>query len=377
MTSEADARYMARALRLARRGLYTASPNPCVGCVVVHDGRVVGEGWHERTGSAHAEAVALGRAGPKARGATVYLTLEPCTHHGRTPPCVGALAAAGIARAVVAVRDPDPRVAGGGIAALKAAGVAVEVGVCESEARALNRGFFSRMRRKRPWVRIKWGMSLDGRVASSSGNARWITGDDARRDVQFERARCGALLTGAGTVLADDPRLDLRLGGRELGIGGEPSQPLRVVIDGALRTSPDARIYRAPGSALVAARDDAAGSFERAGVELWRFPRENDHVPLARLLERLAGRGINEVQVEAGPGLSGALIEQGLYDEILLYFAPCLLGGGGFPPAALGGITTLEQRETLEWRDVRRVGRDMKILVRRADAEEKPPARRM
>ncbi len=356
---------MARALQLARRGFYTTAPNPRVGCVIASEGRIVGEGWHLRAGGAHAEAVALERAGGGARDATAYLTLEPCNHHGRTPPCSDALIAAGIARAVIAVRDPNPQVTGGGIAALESAGVKTSVGVCEAQARELNAGFFSRMQRHRPWVRIKWGMSLDGRVAPVSGNSCWITGDDARHDVQLQRARCGALLTGAGTVLADDPRLNVRLSGGELGIEEAPRQPLRVVVDGRLRTSLDARIYRPPGRALLATCRDAA-AFEGAGVEVWRFSEEDGRVPLVQLLRRLAEREINEVQIEAGPGLSGALIERGLYDEILLYVAPCLLGGG-LPPAGLDGITEVEQREALEWHDLRRVGGDLRILMRRGE----------
>ncbi len=370
MASDADARYMARALQLARRGFYTAAPNPCVGCVIVAAGRVVGEGWHAATGGAHAEAVALDRAGAAARGATAYLTLEPCTHHGRTPPCSEALIAAGIARAVVAVRDPNPQVAG--VAALASAGIDTSVGTCEAPARDLNRGFFSRMQHRRPWVRIKWGMSLDGRVAPASGDSRWITGEDARRDVQLQRARCGALLTGADTVLADDPRLDLRLSGTDVDVAGELPQPLRVVVDGALRTAPDARIYRPPGHALIATCAADAAAFKNAGLEVRCFASEHGHVPLTQLLEGLAEREINEVQVEAGPGLSGALIARGLYDEILLYVAPCLLGGKGTPPAALDRIVEVGQREALAWCDARRVGDDMRILMRRAGRATNP-----
>ena len=363
---DSDEQYMARALRLARRGIYTTAPNPNVGCVIVKEGRVIGEGWHARTGGAHAETLALERAGD-ARAAVVYLTLEPCTHSGHTPPCSDALIAAGVARVVIAVQDPNPQVAGNGIAALESAGIKTRVGVCEAEARALNPGFFSRMQRQRPWLRIKWGTSLDGRVASASGESRWITGADARRDVQFERARCSALLTGAGTVCADDPRLNVRLSNSELNIEGQVRQPLRVVIDGALRTSPDARIYHLPGDVLLATYSADTAAFAAAGVEVWCCERENGHIPLPRLLQCLAERGINEVQVEAGPNLSGALIEQGLYDEILLYVAPCLLGGTGLPLAQLGGIVSVQQREGLRWHDLRRVGNDVKILMRRED----------
>ena len=366
----ADARCMARALELARRGNYTAAPNPRVGCVVVKDGKVVGEGWHRRTGEAHAEIIALGQAGEAARGATIYLTLEPCAHSGRTPPCSNTLIAAGVARAMIAVRDPNPLVAGKGVAALEAVGIETSVGLCEDEARELNVGFFSRMERHRPWVRIKWGMSLDGRVAPASGDSRWITGEDARHDVQFARARCSALLTGAGTVLADNPRLNVRLNAGELGIESDIRQPLRVVADSGLRTRPDAQIHRLPGDTVVATcSDDAAARavFEDAGIEIWRFTPRNGRVPLESLLKRLAEREINEVQVEAGPGVSGALIEHGLYDEILLYVAPCLLGGVGVPPAGLDRIASVEQREALAWREVRRVGNDLRILMRKGE----------
>ncbi len=367
--SREDAHYMARALQLARRGLYTAAPNPCVGCVIVNGGRVVGEGWHARAGEAHAEAAALEQAGSAARGATVYVTLEPCTHHGRTPPCGNALIAAGVARVVAAARDPNPEVSGGGVEALEAAGVETEVGVCEAQARELNFGFFTRVRLKRPWVRIKWGMSLDGRVTAAGRKGEWITCDASRRDVQFQRARCGALMTGAGTVLADDPRLNLRLSSEELGHEGEVRRPLRVVVDGALRTSPSAQVYRLPGQVLLACREDVPlkPGFEDAGVEVRRFAREGEHLAPAPLLEHLAERGVNEVQVEAGPGLCGALIERGLYDEILLYVAPCLLGGAGLPPAALGGVVSVEQREALRWCDVRKVGDDLRILMRKEE----------
>ena len=365
MVGETDVRYMARALQLARRGLYTASPNPCVGCVIVAGGRIVGEGWHAKTGGAHAEIAALECAGPAAREATAYLTLEPCVHHGRTPPCSNALITAGLARAVIAVRDPNPQVAGNGIAALEAAGIQTDVGTCEAEARTLNQGFFSRMQHARPWVRIKWGMSLDGFVTSPSNENRWITSDDARRDVQYQRARCGALITGAGTVITDNPRLNLRLDDTDIDMPGEPAQPLRVVVDGSLRTMSDARIYNLPGRSLLATCSSEAAAFEAAGVEIWRFEPENGRVPLAQLLKRLADRGINEVQVEAGPGLSGALIGRGLYDEILLYVAPCLFGGG-LPAAVFDHIASGGQREAVEWFDIRKLGTDMRILVRRS-----------
>ena len=361
----ADSTWMARALQLARRGMYTAAPNPCVGCVVVNGGRIVGEGWHRKTGSPHAEAMALAQAGKDAQGSDVYLTLEPCTHHGRTPPCSDALIAAGIARAIIAARDPNPRVSG--VDALAAAGIETRVGVCEKQAYELNRGFFTRMQRQRPWIRVKFGMSVDGRIAPESGKSRWITGVPARRDVQLQRARCDALLTGAGTVLEDDPRLTLRPDGGQPAIDEAIRQPLRVVVDGGLRTGPDARVYRLPGKSILATCCEDTGKFSDSGVEIWHFRSREGHVPLAELFTRLAELEINEVQVESGSGLSGALIAQGLYDEILLYVAPFLLGGKGVPIAGLEHITSLEQREKLEYCDIRKIGDDIRIRMRRVE----------
>ncbi len=359
----ADSAYMARALQLARRGIYTAAPNPCVGCVIVNNGRIVGEGWHRKAGSPHAEVLALAQAGRGARGGDVYLTLEPCTHHGRTPPCSDSLIAAGIARAIIAIRDPNPQVFG--VDALEAAGIKTHVGICEKQAYELNRGFFTRMQRQRPWIRIKFGMSIDGRIASESGKSRWITGAPARRDVQLQRARCGALLTGAGTVLEDDPRLTLRLDSEKPAIDGEVRQPLRVVVDGGLRTSSNARIYHPPGQSILATCREDAGAFSDSGVKVWHFHPRGGHVPLDELLARLAELEINEVQVESGSGLSSALIAQGLYDEVLLYVAPFLLGRRSIPVAELDHIALLEQREKLRYCDIRKIGDDIRIRMRR------------
>ena len=363
-TTNTDSYYMARALQLAHNGFYTASPNPRVGCVIVKDEAIVGEGWHAKAGAAHAEIVALEQSDVNMAGASVYLTLEPCVHHGRTPPCSKALIAADVARVVIAVQDPNPEIAGAGVAALQAAGIQTNIGVCEKQARELNIGFFTRMQQQRPWVRIKWGMSLDARVADSSGNDSWITSEEARRNVQFQRASCGALLTGADTVLADNPQLNVRLNSEELNIESEVSQPLRVIIDGALRTSPDARIYHLPGRAVVATCSKNVDKFANTEIEMWHFSQENGHVPLGQLLKRLSELEINEVQVEAGPTLSSAFIEQGLYDEILLYIAPCLLGGG-VPLTKFFNTTSMEQREILKYHDIRKIGDDMRVFIRK------------
>jgi diaminohydroxyphosphoribosylaminopyrimidine deaminase/5-amino-6-(5-phosphoribosylamino)uracil reductase len=348
---------MARALQLAERGLCTTSPNPRVGCVLVQGDAVVGEGWHERAGEPHAEVHALRAAGSKARGATAYVTLEPCSHHGRTPPCAEALIAAGVARVVCAMQDPNPQVAGGGLARLCAAGVAVECGLMESEARALNTGFVSRMTRGRPWVRSKVAASLDGRTALANGASRWITGAAARQDVQHWRARSCAVLTGSGTVLADDPQLNVRI--------ATERQPWRVVLDSALRTPPAARILQGGKVLLCTTSQDAdkRAALEARGAEVLVLADAQGRVDLPALLRELARRGINEVLVEAGRTLNGALLRAGLVDELLLYLAPQLLGDAARGMADLGELTGLEQRVDLAWRDVRRVGDDLRILA--------------
>jgi diaminohydroxyphosphoribosylaminopyrimidine deaminase/5-amino-6-(5-phosphoribosylamino)uracil reductase len=364
-----DARYMARALTLARRGLYTTDPNPRVGCVIVKDGRVVGEGWHERAGGPHAEIRALAAAGPAARGATVYLTLEPCCHHGRTPPCSEALIAAGVARVVAAMQDPNPKVAGKGFAALAARGIAVAEGLMAAEAEALNPGFISRMRRGRPYVRIKLAASLDGRTALANGESRWITGEAARADVQRWRARSSAILTGVGTVLADDPSLTVRA----YDIG---RQPLRVVVDSALRTPPRARLLALPGRTLIATTCSAAdgpkaAALRAAGAEIVALPAAGNRqrVSLPALLDELARREVNEILVEAGATLSGALVAERLADELVLYYAPHLLGDSARGLFALPPLAALADRIELEIRDVRAVGRDWRILAGLAGGE--------
>jgi diaminohydroxyphosphoribosylaminopyrimidine deaminase/5-amino-6-(5-phosphoribosylamino)uracil reductase len=358
MVGARDSRWMAQALRLAELGLYGTSPNPRVGCVLVAAETVVGSGWHRRAGEPHAEVLALREAGDKARGATAYVTLEPCSHHGRTPPCADALIAAGVARVVVAMQDPNPQVSGAGIARLRAAGIEVETGLMEAAARELNQGFFARMTRGTPWLRSKIAMSLDGRTALANGVSQWITGDAARKDVQHWRARSCAVLTGIDTVLADDARLNVR--------GVETDrQPLRVVLDSSLRMPSTARVLQGGNVLVYAAVDDPKkiGALENGGASVSVLAGENGQVDLRAMLRDLARRGCNEVLVEAGSVLNGALLSAGLVDELLLYMAPQLLGDMARGAAALGELTALDQRIELEWRDVRQVGKDLRIMA--------------
>ncbi|MCB2261439.1 MAG: bifunctional diaminohydroxyphosphoribosylaminopyrimidine deaminase/5-amino-6-(5-phosphoribosylamino)uracil reductase RibD [Candidatus Thiosymbion ectosymbiont of Robbea hypermnestra] len=361
---------MARALRLARLGLFTTDPNPRVGCVLVRAGEIVGEGYHRRAGAPHAERLALAAAGERATGATAYVTLEPCCHQGRTPPCTDALLGAGVRRVVAAMADPNPLVAGRGLESLKAAGVAVRVGVLEAEARALNPGFIKRMRRGLPFVRCKLAASLDGRTAMTDGESKWITSAAARRDVQFLRARSSAILTGSGTLLADDPILNVRLTAEELpGLEpGEPvRQPLRVLVDSRLRTPTNARLLGQPGGATLIAGSEptstAGRRLEAAGAEIYPCAGRAGRVDLESLLRYLARREINEVQVEAGPTLSGALLRAGLVDELVLYLAPHLMGDAARGLFRLPGLTRMRDRIGLDIRDLRLVGPDLRITA--------------
>lgn len=354
----ADSQWMAQALRLAERGLYTTTPNPRVGCVLVKAGKVVGEGWHERAGEPHAEVHALRNAGRSARGATAYVTLEPCSHHGRTPPCADALIAEGVSRVVCAMQDPNPQVAGNGLAALRAAGIEAECGLMEAAARELNIGFFTRMSRGTPWVRSKIAASLDGRTALANGTSKWITGAAARRDVQQWRARSCAVLTGIGTVLADDPRLNVREVHTE-------RQPLRVVVDSRLRMPPEAAILS--GAVLIyTASSDASrrAALQAQGAEVVTMTSADGQVDLPAILGDLARRGTNEVLVEAGRTLNGALFKTGLVDELVLYLAPQLLGDAARGLADLGELTQLQQGVAMQWQDVRQVGSDLRIVAR-------------
>ncbi|MBA1145993.1 bifunctional diaminohydroxyphosphoribosylaminopyrimidine deaminase/5-amino-6-(5-phosphoribosylamino)uracil reductase RibD [Ectothiorhodospiraceae bacterium WFHF3C12] len=359
---------MARALRLAERGLATTDPNPRVGCVLVRDERVVGEGWHRRAGEAHAEIHALREAGGDARGATAYVTLEPCAHHGRTPPCAEALRDAGVVRVVVASEDPNPQVAGQGLQLLGAAGVATASGLMEAEAEALNPGFMKRMRTGMPYVRCKLAMSLDGRTAMASGESRWITGAAARRDVHQWRARSSAMLTGVETVLADDPALTVRDAPEP---EGGHRQPLRVIFDSWLRTPPSAAILRQPGRTVVLYTHPDVHremALEEAGADLWQaVPGPTRRVDPALALGTLAGQQVNEVMVEAGPTLSGTLLQADLVDELIVYMAPHLLGHEGNPLLRLPGLSRMSDRVGVTISEVRQFGDDLRIIARPRD----------
>jgi diaminohydroxyphosphoribosylaminopyrimidine deaminase/5-amino-6-(5-phosphoribosylamino)uracil reductase len=350
---------MARALELAARGLYTTAPNPRVGSVVVHDGRVIGEGWHERAGEPHAEVLALRAAGPQARGATVYVTLEPCSHTGRTPPCADALIAAGVARVVCSGVDPNPRVAGSGIDRLRAAGVAVSIGVLAAEARELNVGFFSRFERGRPWVRVKLAMSLDARTAPASGERLWISSEASRADVQTWRARSSAVLTGAATVRADDPRLDVRLA-----YGSWVRQPLRVLLDPMLSCSTGAKLFHGEGALVFAAADAPERTPLRTpGSRVERLPRAAGGLDLNAVIGRLTELEINELLVECGPRLAGSFVLSNLVDELVLYVAPTLLGADAAPLLHVSGLGPPGSLPAFEFQDVRRIGPDLRVIL--------------
>jgi diaminohydroxyphosphoribosylaminopyrimidine deaminase/5-amino-6-(5-phosphoribosylamino)uracil reductase len=358
--SATDHALMARALRLAERGAWTTRPNPMVGCVLAHGGQVVGEGWHQRKGGPHAEVFALQAAGERARGATAYVTLEPCAHDGSTGPCADALVAAGVARVVAAMRDPFPRVDGAGFERLRAAGIAVDAGLMEVQARELNRGFLSRVERGRPWLRVKLATSLDGRSAMASGESRWISGEAARADVQRWRARSGALMTGAGTVLADDPQLTVRL--------AEPAEvvpPLRVVLDPGLATVARGRVRDGDAPTLYLHAPEAKVPRDLA-LEHRAVPARHGMLDLAAVLAELGERGINEVQLEAGATLAGAFLSAGLVDELLLYVAPVLLGERARPLFHGLQIDAMAERLHLRQVDCRSVGDDLRVLLRPA-----------
>lgn len=365
-----DSRMMARALQLAYKGLYTTEPNPRVGCVLVLEGEVVGEGWHVRAGEGHAEVNALAQAGSRARGATAYVTLEPCSHIGKTPPCAEALIEAGVARVVAAMQDPNPLVSGQGLARLREAGIEVECGLLEVEARALNPGFIKRMQTGMPFVRIKLAMSLDGRTAMANGESQWITGPDARADVQRLRARSGAVISGADAVLQDDSALTVRAA--ELGLpeaeaaAAAARQPLRVLVDGRLRVPLENRLFREAGPLLVACRllRGRVQGYVFAGAELLTLPdAAQEHVDLKALLQELAKRGCNEVLVESGASLAGAFLNAGLVDEIVVYMAPRLLGSRARPLLELP-FDNMAEAMQLDVTDMRVVGRDWRITAR-------------
>jgi diaminohydroxyphosphoribosylaminopyrimidine deaminase/5-amino-6-(5-phosphoribosylamino)uracil reductase len=354
--SAQDGAHMGRALELAARGLYTADPNPRVGCVVANADRSLGEGWHVRAGEPHAEVLALRAAGPQARGATAYITLEPCCHTGRTPPCADALIAAGVARVVCCTRDPNPKVAGGGIKRLRSAGIAVSIGALAHEARELNIGFFSRFERGRPFIRLKLAMSLDARTAPASGGQRWISGEASRADVQVWRARSSAVLTGSGTVRADDPRLDVRLA-----YGPWVRQPLRVVLDTMLNCSPSARIFKGQGALVFAAAEAPLGPFKELKIE--RVPRAEGGLDLLDVVRRLAEREVNELLLECGPTLAGAFFSRQLVDELVLYVAPRLLGEDAAPLMHIKGLKLPDSMPVFEFKEVQRMGDDVRFVL--------------
>jgi len=354
---------MARALDLAALGLNTTDPNPRVGCVLVRGGETLGEGWHERAGEAHAEVAALKAARGDVRGATAYVSLEPCNHTGRTPPCVDTLIAAGIGRVVCASIDPNPRVAGEGIERLRAAGISVSVGTLEHEARALNPGFFSRFERGRPHVRLKLAMSLDGRTAPAGGRAMWISGEAARADVQRWRARSSAVLTGAGTVRADDPRLDVRWA-----YGPWIRQPLRAVLDATLGCPPEAKVFAREGALVFASEEAASAAAARLArhlppVVVERVPATGHRLDLQAVLARLTGLEVNELLVECGPRLAAAFLEEGLVDEWIIYVAPRLLGADAAPLTALTGLDAQSSSGAFDIMSVERFDTDVRLVL--------------
>jgi len=366
MTGIDDHRYMARALSLARRGLDTADPNPRVGCVLVKDDNIVGEGWHERAGKPHAEVNALQQAGSLARGASAYITLEPCCHHGRTAPCTDALINAGIVRVVAAIEDPNPLVAGRGSQQLEDAGIDVIVGLMEEQALAVNPGFIQRFKIGRPFVRCKLAMSLDGRTAMASGESQWITSAGARKDVQKLRARSSAIMTGIGTVLADDPSLNVRANElMESGLDQEDvRQPLRIVLDSDLQMPVSSRMLSLGGSTMIitsSADQKREKALQDAGADVIRLPAGEAGLDLNTVMTLLAERQINELMVEAGPVLSGALLYAGLIDELVVYLAPHLMGDQAQGLFHLPGLEKMEHRVAMQIKDIRAVGDDWRL----------------
>jgi len=357
----ADHRFMARALVLARRGLYCSQPNPRVGCVLVRDGKIIAEGWHRIAGEPHAEANALAAAGAQAQGSTVYVSLEPCSHYGKTPPCAAALVEAGVSTVIAAMRDPNPKVAGSGFACLRQAGIEVRTGLMQRQAAALNEGFISRVSRGRPFLRLKMAASLDGASAMLNGESQWITGADARRDVQRLRAMSGAIMTGVATVLADDPSLSVRDG--SLDTAGR--QPLRAVLDSRLGMPANARLLGQEGETLVFCVDDSnRRPLEDAGASVIALAADEGRVDPAAVLGTLADLDINEVLVESGPTLAGSLLAGGFVDELVIYQAPNIMGSETRGIALTAAWSRLEQRMSLTITDLRKVGTDLRITAR-------------
>lgn len=353
---------MSRALQLARRGLYTTHPNPRVGCVLVKYGKIIAEGWHQQTGGPHAEVHALNNAGENAQGADCYVNLEPCAHSGKTPPCVDALISAGIHRVVIAAIDPNPKVSGKSIEKLKQVGIQVESGLLENQSRVLNAGFFMRMQSGRPYVRCKLAMSLDGKTALADGTSKWISGNAARADVQHLRAQSSAIMTGINTVLADDPRLNVR------DIDTMDRQPMRIILDRRLRIAKDAKLLGLPGETLiftVYGCPDKERALVKSGTPVIRIDSSGEKDFLAGVMRYLANeKEVNEVLVECGPTLAGSLLQAGLIDEIILYVAPVLLGHEARGLFQLSGIQSMNDRIQLEIMDTRMIGKDMKIILK-------------
>ncbi|HBZ14651.1 MAG TPA: bifunctional diaminohydroxyphosphoribosylaminopyrimidine deaminase/5-amino-6-(5-phosphoribosylamino)uracil reductase RibD [Pantoea sp.] len=362
-----DERYMARALELARRGRFTTTPNPNVGCVIVRAGEIVGEGWHQRAGEPHAEVHALRMAGERAKGATAYVTLEPCSHHGRTPPCCDALIAAGVTRVVAAMQDPNPQVAGRGLYRLQQAGIDVSHGVMINEAEALNRGFLKRMRTGFPWIQLKLGASLDGRTAMASGESQWITSAAARRDVQRLRAQSSAILSTSATVLADNPSLTVRWNELSADVRArldenQLRQPVRVVIDSQQRVTPQHSLIDQPGETWLM-RSEPDRQTWPASVTQIAVPQRGEQLDLVAMMMLLGQRQINSVWVEAGASLAGALLQAGLVDELIVYMAPKLLGNAARGLCELPGLEQLTDAPALNFSDVRRVGEDLRLTL--------------
>ena len=351
---------MARALRLAERGRYTAHPNPMVGCVLVRDGEIVGEGYHIKTGDAHAEVHALRVAGERARGAVAYVTLEPCAHYGKTPPCCDALITAGVRKVVAAMEDPFADAHRRGLRLLADAGIEVQKGLMQSAAANLNRGFLKRVTEQRPVVRLKLAASIDGAIAMASGESQWITGPEARADVQRLRARSGAVMTGIGTVLADDPSLNVRAA--DIDTGG--LQPLRVVLDSTLRMPLAASMLTLSGTTLICCTGNAdAHALQKTNAEVMSFPAIDNRVDVDAVLKELAARGVNDVLVEAGPGLAGHLLERGLLDELVIFQAPNIMGSQTMGMVMTPSWSSLADRKSLTITDVRRIGSDTRITA--------------
>jgi len=358
MSARQDALYMARAIQLAKRGRYTTDPNPRVGCVLVRDNVVIGEGWHVKAGLGHAEVEALTNV-QDARGTTAYVTLEPCSHYGKTPPCCDTLIKAGVSRVVAAMQDPNPLVAGRGLEKLKAAGCEVSCGILEEDAKALNRGFIKRMTENRPFVRSKLAMSLDGRTAMASGESKWITSAESRADVHRLRAESSAILTGINTVLADDPALNAR-------IDGDVLQPLRVVLDSELNMPVTAQMVKLPGRSLVltcSQNERKQQALQNAGFEVYKLNGKDGRLDLQAVMIFLAQQQINELLVEAGSILNGALMAEGLVDEWLVYMAPCILGDQGRGLFTLPGLQSMAEKRSLNLRDARQIGQDLKLTL--------------